>query len=459
MHTDSYQYLDRWDFPQSQTPSHITSPTQRRRGMELSQSRFPSQAWESPRKEGSNMPALTLRPSPGHHLPGPSSLLENRVQDAPSIPRSDCRSRSQSAQLQMSPVQLPPIRELVDLSERGERSQGDYRADVSPSSSGKRRRDEESDMEDSRDSAFARKQRSPRLMDRPHSAATIGPTRRTSTAYTSDTHSARSSPYQSGRSLPAIRSSPSFELPGRSDDRPTLPSLPSLMPTHNSTIPRSVQPFPEYAFGSPRQSSQTYPPLTSSSFGSPRQSQQTYPPLSSSSYEPTASYQHPSTYAYGYQPRGHSYSGPSSSYAVGNDRSPFSSAHHGMYPNNMNPYGADGHDRDSDTRQRKRRGNLPKETTDKLRAWFMAHLQHPYPTEDEKQELMRQTGLQMNQISNWFINARRRQLPAMINNARAESTARSARAQDLQAQSNLYGDGRDRRGSSDGDGDGSVYDD
>jgi hypothetical protein len=48
-----------------------------------------------------------------------------------------------------------------------------------------------------------------------------------------------------------------------------------------------------------------------------------------------------------------------------------------------------------DSKQRKRRGNLPKETTDKLRAWFMSHLSHPYPTEDEKQELMRQTGLQM----------------------------------------------------------------
>ncbi|KAI9897145.1 hypothetical protein N3K66_008167 [Trichothecium roseum] len=79
-----------------------------------------------------------------------------------------------------------------------------------------------------------------------------------------------------------------------------------------------------------------------------------------------------------------------------------------------------------DTKQRKRRGNLPKETTDKLRAWFMAHLAHPYPTEDEKQELMRQTGLQMNQISNWFINARRRQLPTMINNARVETDATSS---------------------------------
>ena len=52
----------------------------------------------------------------------------------------------------------------------------------------------------------------------------------------------------------------------------------------------------------------------------------------------------------------------------------------------------------ADAKQRKRRGNLPKETTDKLRAWFVAHLQHPYPTEDEKQDLMRQTGLQMSTL-------------------------------------------------------------
>ncbi|KAL7947318.1 hypothetical protein V8C42DRAFT_317429 [Trichoderma barbatum] len=79
-----------------------------------------------------------------------------------------------------------------------------------------------------------------------------------------------------------------------------------------------------------------------------------------------------------------------------------------------------------ESKQRKRRGNLPKETTDKLRTWFVSHLQHPYPSEDEKQELVRQTGLQMNQISNWFINARRRQLPAMLNANNAQADAANA---------------------------------
>ncbi|KAI9762949.1 MAG: hypothetical protein M4579_000012 [Chaenotheca gracillima] len=60
---------------------------------------------------------------------------------------------------------------------------------------------------------------------------------------------------------------------------------------------------------------------------------------------------------------------------------------------------------------RRRRGNLPRETTDILRRWYDAHVDHPYPNEDEKQELGRQTGLMQTQISNWFINARRRADP------------------------------------------------
>lgn len=42
---------------------------------------------------------------------------------------------------------------------------------------------------------------------------------------------------------------------------------------------------------------------------------------------------------------------------------------------------------------KKRRGNLPKQTTDILRAWLHEHLDHAYPNEEEKQQLIRQTGL------------------------------------------------------------------
>ena len=47
---------------------------------------------------------------------------------------------------------------------------------------------------------------------------------------------------------------------------------------------------------------------------------------------------------------------------------------------------------------RRRRGNLPRDTTDLLKSWFSDHLAHPYPTEDEKQMLCRRTGLQMTQV-------------------------------------------------------------
>ncbi|KAH8704148.1 homeobox KN domain-containing protein [Talaromyces proteolyticus] len=71
-----------------------------------------------------------------------------------------------------------------------------------------------------------------------------------------------------------------------------------------------------------------------------------------------------------------------------------------------------------DSRGKRRRGNLPKPVTDILRAWFHEHLDHPYPTEEDKQIFMSRTGLSISQISNWFINARRRQLPALRNQIR-----------------------------------------
>ncbi|EEP78456.1 predicted protein [Uncinocarpus reesii 1704] len=78
----------------------------------------------------------------------------------------------------------------------------------------------------------------------------------------------------------------------------------------------------------------------------------------------------------------------------------------------------------ADSKSKKRRGNLPKPTTDILRAWFYEHLDHPYPSEQDKQMFITRTGLTISQISNWFINARRRHLPALRNQGRAPESER-----------------------------------
>lgn len=43
-----------------------------------------------------------------------------------------------------------------------------------------------------------------------------------------------------------------------------------------------------------------------------------------------------------------------------------------------------------------------------LREWFSAHSLHPYPTDQEKEELSERSGLTIRQVSHWFANARRR---------------------------------------------------
>ena len=46
-----------------------------------------------------------------------------------------------------------------------------------------------------------------------------------------------------------------------------------------------------------------------------------------------------------------------------------------------------------------------------LKEWLFSHSRCPYPTEDDKQNLCQMTGLSLQQLNNWFINARRRILP------------------------------------------------
>ncbi|OAX39883.1 hypothetical protein K503DRAFT_865069 [Rhizopogon vinicolor AM-OR11-026] len=74
-------------------------------------------------------------------------------------------------------------------------------------------------------------------------------------------------------------------------------------------------------------------------------------------------------------------------------------------------------------RPMRKRGKLPKETTDYLKAWLHRHSDHPYPSEEEKKQLCNATGLSMSQVSNWMINARRRILAPAHRAAQGPTTS------------------------------------
>eukprot|EP01135_Chromosphaera_perkinsii_P004384 Nk52_evm35s279 gene=Nk52_evmTU35s279 len=72
-----------------------------------------------------------------------------------------------------------------------------------------------------------------------------------------------------------------------------------------------------------------------------------------------------------------------------------------------------------------KRKTLPKAARNKLKNWLFNHLAHPYPTEEEKLVLQKETSLSVGQISNWFINARRRILQPMLEQAKQIAKKRS----------------------------------
>ncbi|XWS70791.1 hypothetical protein CRYUN_Cryun03dG0079300 [Craigia yunnanensis] len=58
--------------------------------------------------------------------------------------------------------------------------------------------------------------------------------------------------------------------------------------------------------------------------------------------------------------------------------------------------------------RKRRAGKLPGDTTSLLKTWWQSHSKWPYPTEEDKARLVQETGLQLKQINNWFINQRKR---------------------------------------------------
>ncbi|XP_040855497.1 homeobox protein TGIF2LX [Ochotona curzoniae] len=68
----------------------------------------------------------------------------------------------------------------------------------------------------------------------------------------------------------------------------------------------------------------------------------------------------------------------------------------------------------SNSTKRKHYGFLPGESVRILRQWLYDHRFAAYPSEAEKRMLSQQTNLSLHQVSNWFMNARRRILPKML---------------------------------------------
>ncbi|KAJ0406627.1 hypothetical protein ATCC90586_006127 [Pythium insidiosum] len=76
--------------------------------------------------------------------------------------------------------------------------------------------------------------------------------------------------------------------------------------------------------------------------------------------------------------------------------------------------GRSGHDPSSEANKKRkkgtRRGTLNAEAKNVLKAWMFSpeHFAHPYPSEEEKEELASEAGIEVKQLSNWFTNARKR---------------------------------------------------
>ncbi|KAK4502840.1 hypothetical protein PRZ48_006266 [Zasmidium cellare] len=56
----------------------------------------------------------------------------------------------------------------------------------------------------------------------------------------------------------------------------------------------------------------------------------------------------------------------------------------------------------------RKRSNLPKQSTEIMKTWFDQNITNPYPSEEQKAIFSNATGISMTQVSNWFINHRRR---------------------------------------------------
>ncbi|XP_049851474.1 homeobox protein ceh-60-like [Schistocerca gregaria] len=91
----------------------------------------------------------------------------------------------------------------------------------------------------------------------------------------------------------------------------------------------------------------------------------------------------------------------------------------------------DSHDKDVKTNnastqpgQKRHRSNLPSYAREIMKRWLEANIDSPYPSEKDKLELVKKAKITMNQLNNWFINARRRPSPLL---AQAQKNSKAHR--------------------------------
>ncbi|XP_077238021.1 homeobox protein knotted-1-like 2 isoform X2 [Tasmannia lanceolata] len=84
--------------------------------------------------------------------------------------------------------------------------------------------------------------------------------------------------------------------------------------------------------------------------------------------------------------------------------------------------------------RKRRAGKLPGDTTSLLKAWWQSHSKWPYPTEDDKARLVQETGLQLKQINNWFINQRKRNWHSNPSSSTVSKSKRKSNAGDENAE-------------------------
>ncbi|KAI7540616.1 hypothetical protein KC331_g9072 [Hortaea werneckii] len=84
-----------------------------------------------------------------------------------------------------------------------------------------------------------------------------------------------------------------------------------------------------------------------------------------------------------------------------------SSSPYGGYESPPSQYFMQAHYEYSHGKTRKR-SNLPKQSTEIMKTWFDENMSNPYPSEEQKALFSKATGISMTQVSNWFINHRRR---------------------------------------------------